>query len=166
MRVCVGQSAKIVFLISLIAVLGSLLILMSYYYYDSAFGSDDKDDQPNSDVNGSNQITSPLVTKPCVDHNCVSRRVAIINPTFTAAAYDSFYDFFRKHKDHSSTSGEAVITDLDKLSSTVPYKSGFSQQAAVDFLAQHLKGSKNNYDVTILSDADVDKGLIFSHSLP
>ncbi len=86
-------------------------------------------------------------------------RIAIINPTFTAAAYDnSFYNFFRKYKD---VSGDRLVTDdLTLLSNSVPSKS--KQQSAVDFLTKHLANSKTAYNVTVLSDADIHNGLIFS----
>ncbi|HEX2614546.1 MAG TPA: DUF4350 domain-containing protein, partial [Nitrososphaera sp.] len=92
---------------------------------------------------------------------CGPAKIAIIDPTFTAAAYDnSFYNFFRKYA--SASAGEIIKNDTSLLSNVVPSKS--RQQFAVETLARHLKSSANGYNVTILGDADVHEGLIFSSS--
>jgi hypothetical protein len=96
---------------------------------------------------------------PC--GTCGPAKIAIIDPTFTAAAYDnSFYNFFRKYA--SASAGEIIKDGTNLLSNVVPSKSG--QQFAVKTLVQHLKRSANGYNVTILGDADVHEGLIFSSS--
>lgn len=108
----------------------------------------------------SDAVSSPDSDDLC-DNECGHAKIAIIDPTFTAAAYDnSFYNFFRKYA--SASAGEVIKNDTSLLSNVVPSKS--RQQFAVETLAKHLKSSANGYNVTILGDTDVHDGLIFSSS--
>ena len=86
-------------------------------------------------------------------------KIAIVNPTFTTAAYDnSFYDFFRKYK--NTPADATIVDDLNLLSNSVPSTS--RQESEVQFLAQHLSKLDSENNVTILTDTDVHNGLIFS----
>jgi hypothetical protein len=89
--------------------------------------------------------------------------IALVFPTFTAAAYyKSFYDFYRKHIDTSP--GKNVTEDLDLLSSKVrnqisPVASGDSML----FLIKNLENMIPNLNLHLFSDQDVDNGCIFTN---
>ena len=92
-------------------------------------------------------------------------RIALVFPTFTAAAYDynSFYDFYRKHID--TPSGKNVTKDLNLLSITVtneisPEASGNSML----FMIKNLEQTIPNLNLHVLSDQDVDSGCIFANN--
>lgn len=130
----------------------ALVVPFSYYYASANLNTSSRTAASIDNVD-----LHPNNANLCDGQMCSSMRIAIVNPTFTAAAYDnSFYNFFRKYKD---VTGENPVTDdLNLLSNSVPSKS--KQESAIDFLTKHLANSK--YNVTILSDADVHDGLIFS----
>ena len=116
-------------------------------------------------TSGSNNILSQSSIPPIVVSDNSSQpaliynepKVAIIDPTFTGAAYDnSFYNFFKKYR---AISSETVTQDLGLLSKTVPSKS--NQESAITHLKEHLI-EPSKYNVTILTDSDVHQGLIFS----
>lgn len=111
-------------------------------------------------VISSKGLTSPVnEINHCTVGKCSVRKVAIIDPTFTTAAYThSFYDFFGKYKDLHGPSAN-VTTDLQLLTSIVPSTS--SQTYNIDFLKGHLMAAKDKYEVTVLNDAAVHEGKIF-----
>ena len=89
------------------------------------------------------------------------KSIALVLPTFTAAAYNnSFYIFYQRYahisygtnvtKDLNLLSSKVIITNL---TSTTTTRSAFTIPKLIDSL------KKKN--ITILTDPDVDKGLIF-----
>lgn len=95
-------------------------------------------------------------------------RIALVEPTFTAAAYNnSFYVFYQKY---SHVSANANITsDLNLLSSkvtkyptiipTTKVHSAFTMLS----LLKNLKFITPDSNITVLTDADVDNGSIFKN---
>jgi hypothetical protein len=85
--------------------------------------------------------------------------IALIKPTFTAAAYDNaFYIFYPKYSNTSR--GTNVTTDLDLLSNQVANQTTSSAFAMLDLL-QNIRWVTPESNVTVLSDADADSGGIF-----
>jgi len=88
-------------------------------------------------------------------------RIALVFPTFTAAAYDhAFYKFYRKHID--TRYGQNVTVDLNLLSTKVkneesPNASGPSML----FMIKHLENLVPHLNLEILTDQDVDNGCTF-----
>ena len=89
-------------------------------------------------------------------------RIALINPTFTSAAYNnSFYVFYEKHS--NTLPGVNVTSDLDLLSSTVinNKKELSSSVSSMIYLLKNIKWVTSQPNITLLTDEDVDKGIIF-----
>jgi hypothetical protein len=89
-------------------------------------------------------------------------RIALINPTFTSAAYNnSFYVFYEKH--FNTLHGVNVTSDLDLLSSTVinNKKELSSSVSSMIYLLKNIKWVTSQPNITLLTDEDVDKGIIF-----
>jgi len=88
-------------------------------------------------------------------------RIALVFPTFTAAAYDhAFYNFYRKHI--NTLYGQNVTEDLNLLSTKVkneesPNASGPSML----FMIKHLENLVPHLNLVILTDQDVDNGCTF-----
>ncbi len=88
-------------------------------------------------------------------------KIAVVMPTFTAAAYDhSFYLFYNKYINVSR--GVNITTDLNLLSSKVTNEpslraSGF----AMLYLLGNLKWIRPESNIAFLTDQDVDAGSIF-----
>jgi hypothetical protein len=97
-------------------------------------------------------------------------RIALINPTFTTAAYNhAFYIFYEKY---GKTSPKVNVTsDLNLLSSkainTITNMSSPSARSAFAMLnlLSNLKWLTQDSNITILSDADVDEGSIFKKTV-
>ena len=91
--------------------------------------------------------------------------IALINPTFTGAAYHtSFYKFYFLYVTipHSRKN---VTTDLNLLSSNVTNQTSRSSSAFTFlYLPQHLKRILPNPNIDVLTDADADYGTIFSNN--
>jgi hypothetical protein len=88
--------------------------------------------------------------------------IALIMPTFTAAAYDyAFYKFYLLFI-HMPTRTN-VTTHLDLLSNKIPKQltPSSSSASAMSFLPRHLKMSFPKSSINVLTDADVDSGSIF-----
>jgi hypothetical protein len=90
-----------------------------------------------------------------------SRRfnIALIKPTFTAAAYNSaFYKFYFLFI--HTFAGMNVTTHLDLLSSRVNNQlTALSSSAStLSFLPRHLKTLLPHSNINVLTDADVDSG--------
>jgi hypothetical protein len=108
------------------------------------------------------------------------KRIGIVVPTFTEAAYgpNAFYTFYNKY--HSIPSGKNVTTDLNLLSAPLLYNyinpytaidmknlTVFTPRDPVDNpiidLAEHLRKSiPNNASVNIIDDEDIHNGYIFN----
>src|SRR6185503_708115 len=80
--------------------------------------------------------------------------IALILPSFTAAAYDNnFYTFYRKYDNTPPRTN--VTTDLNMLYAPVRNRTGTSAYAMLDLL-QNLKWVTSESDITVLTDVDVD----------
>jgi hypothetical protein len=99
-------------------------------------------------------------------------KVAVVIPTFTAAAYrHSFYVFYQKYAlvPHAMN----VTTDLNLLSSKIPTIStvdlASSSSARSSFtmlsLLRNLKWLTGDSNITVLTDTDVDNGSIFTKDM-
>ena len=82
--------------------------------------------------------------------------IAIIKPTFTAAAYHkSFYKFYFLYSSLPPHARKNITSDLNLLSSDVTNRTtGSSSAFPIDYLTQHLKTS--NSRIHVLTDADAD----------
>jgi hypothetical protein len=82
--------------------------------------------------------------------------IAIIKPTFTAAAYsNSFYKFYILFM--HTPPGKNVTTDLNLLSSKIPKQlTSTSSVFTMLFLSHHLKKLLPQSNIDTLTDADVD----------
>jgi hypothetical protein len=95
-------------------------------------------------------------------------RIALVEPTFTAAAYNnSFYVFYQKYSHVPANTN--ITKDLNLLSSKVikyptitPTTKVHSAFAMLSIL-KNFKLISPNSDITVLTDADVDNGLIFDN---
>jgi hypothetical protein len=92
-----------------------------------------------------------------------SRRfnIALIKPTFTAAAYNSaFYKFYFLFIHASARTN--ITTHLNLLSSKIPRQlTPSSSASAMSFLPHHLKTLLPQSNINVLTDVDVDTGSIF-----
>ncbi len=85
--------------------------------------------------------------------------IALIKPTFTAAAYDNaFYFFYPKYV--NTLKGTNVTTDLNLLSNQVANRTMTSAFAMLDLL-QNIHWVTPDSNVTVLADEDADAGNIF-----
>src|SRR5438093_12292628 len=88
-------------------------------------------------------------------------RIAVVMPTFTAAAYDhSFYVFYNKYI--NVTRGVNITKDLNLLSNKVTNKPSLSASGiAMLYLLGNLKWVRPDANIAFLTDQDVDEGSIF-----
>ena len=84
--------------------------------------------------------------------------IALIKPTFTAAAYNSaFYKFYFLFIHASARTN--ITTHLNLLSSKIPRQLTPSSSAStLSFLPRHLKTLLPHSNIDVLTDADVDSG--------
>jgi len=82
--------------------------------------------------------------------------IALIKPTFTAAAYHkSFYNFYFIYSSLPLHARNNITSDLNLLSSEITNQiTGSSSDFSIDYLTQHLNTSNSN--VHVLTDADAD----------
>ena len=87
--------------------------------------------------------------------------IALIKPTFTAAAYNSaFYKFYFLFIHASARTN--ITTHLNLLSSKIPKQlTPSSSASAMSFLPHHLKTLLPHSNINVLTDVDVDTGSIF-----
>jgi hypothetical protein len=88
--------------------------------------------------------------------------IALINPTFTAAAYNNaFYIFYRLYD--NIPRGKNVTTDLNLLSTKVTNLTTAATSSAFTmiYLLNNLQWLSPEFNITLLTDADVDSGSIF-----
>jgi N,N-dimethylformamidase beta subunit-like, C-terminal len=88
-------------------------------------------------------------------------RIAVVMPTFTAAAYDhSFYVFYNKYI--NVTQGVNITKDLNLLSNKVTNKPSLSASGiAMLYLLGNLKWVRPEANIAFLTDQDVDEGSVF-----
>ncbi|HET7147772.1 MAG TPA: N,N-dimethylformamidase beta subunit family domain-containing protein [Candidatus Nitrosopolaris sp.] len=89
--------------------------------------------------------------------------IALIKPTFTAAAYhSSFYKFYFVHSTIPLHARKNITSDLNLLSSPVSnLLTGSSSAYMIDYLTAHMRTSLPKSNTHVLTDEDVDKGRIF-----
>jgi hypothetical protein len=89
--------------------------------------------------------------------------IALVEKTFTKAAYDhSFYIFYKLHS-HTPT-GVNITTDTNLLSRRVTDHQTPEGEVSspMPYLLKHIKRLTPKSNVTLLTDADVDNGSIFT----
>jgi type IV secretory pathway VirB3-like protein len=96
-------------------------------------------------------------------------RIALVEPTFTAAAYNnSFYVFYQKY-DHV-TSNANITSDLNLLSSKITTYPTITPTTKVHSafqmltLLEDLKLVSPEFNITVLTDADVDNASNFKNN--
>jgi aspartate carbamoyltransferase regulatory subunit len=89
--------------------------------------------------------------------------IALVAPTFTAAAYDhnSFYTFYKLYSNTSL--GTNVTSNLNLLSKNISNHDILRASLVMLNLVDNLKLINPNSHITILNDADVDNGSLFSN---
>jgi hypothetical protein len=112
----------------------------------------------NANVSWNNLPTTDL-TKDTI-------KIAVVDPTFTHAAYDnSFYLFYNLYNStfydlYNDTTREVNITShLNLLSSKL--RDGTSASMPMLYLLKHLKWLLPHSNITLLTDPDVDSAAIF-----
>jgi hypothetical protein len=92
--------------------------------------------------------------------------IAIIRPTFTAAAYDNaFYLFYKLNA--NATIGSNITRHVGLLSNTITNNTvseaalRVSSEAAIDYLVDHIQWLMPKSNITVLSDEDAHNGYIF-----
>src|SRR5919205_1505736 len=90
--------------------------------------------------------------------------IALVAPTFTAAAYDdnSFYTFYKLYGNTSV--GTNVTSNLNLLSRHITNHDILRASIVMLKLVDNLKLINPNSHVTILTDADVDNGSLFNNN--
>ena len=90
--------------------------------------------------------------------------IALVAPTFTAAAYDdnSFYTFYKLYGNTSV--GTNVTSNLNLLSRHITNHDILRASIVMLKLVDNLKLINPNSHVTILTDADVDNNLLFNNN--
>ena len=90
--------------------------------------------------------------------------IALVAPTFTAAAYDdnSFYTFYKLYS--NTPAGTNITSNLNLLSTTITNRDILSASVVMLELVDNLKLISPNSHITILTDADVDNGSLFSNN--
>lgn len=89
--------------------------------------------------------------------------IALIAPTFTAAAYDdnSFYTFYNLYSNTSVATN--VTSNLDLLSRKITNHDTLRASLVMLKLVDNLKLIDPHSHITILTDADVDNGSLFNN---
>jgi hypothetical protein len=88
-------------------------------------------------------------------------KIAVVMPTFTAAAYNNaFYTFYEKYT--HSPRGLNITTDLNLLSSKVTNEPSSSASGfAMLYLLGNLKWIRPDSNIAFFTDQDVDAGSVF-----
>ena len=88
------------------------------------------------------------------------KRIALVTPTFTSAAYnyDSFYFFYYRYA--SVPEGVAITKDLNLMTGELPLE--FEDAAILDSFASRIKAFSPESIVSIIKDENVHHGLIFA----
>jgi hypothetical protein len=89
-------------------------------------------------------------------------KIALINPSFTSAAYNnSYYNFYEKYA--NTPSRVNVTSDPNLLSSRVSSNQKvLSSASGMVYLLRNIKWLTSQSNITLLTDADVDNGNIFN----
>ncbi|MDQ6668782.1 MAG: hypothetical protein M3Y53_11245, partial [Thermoproteota archaeon] len=106
-----------------------------------------------------------LLLKNTTKFTAESKRVsiALIRPTFTAAAYHaSFYKFYFVHSSIPLHARKNITSDLNLLSSPVTNMlTGSSSASTIVYLTNHMRAALPKSNTHVLTDEDVDNGGIF-----
>jgi hypothetical protein len=96
--------------------------------------------------------------------NKTINNIALIAPTFTAAAYDdnSFYAFYKLY--NKTPVGANITSNLGLLSRNITNRDILRASVVMLELVDNLKLINPNSHITILTDADVDNGSLFNNS--
>src|SRR5918911_1317436 len=97
-------------------------------------------------------------------NNKTVNNIALVAPTFTAAAYEhnSFYTFYNLYTNTSMTTN--VTSNLNLLSHKITNNDMLRASLVMLKLVDNLKLINPNSHITILTDADVDNGSLFNNS--
>jgi aspartate carbamoyltransferase regulatory subunit len=97
-------------------------------------------------------------------NNKTLKNIALVAPTFTAAAYDhnSFYTFYKLYTSTSMTTN--ITSNLNLLSHKITNKDTLKASLVMLKLVDNLKLINPNSHITILTDADVNNGSLFNNS--
>ena len=89
-------------------------------------------------------------------------KIALINPSFTSAAYNnSYYNFYEKYA--NTPSRVNVTSDPNLLSSGVSSnQKELSSASGMVYLLKNIKWLTSRSNITLLTDANVDNGNIFN----
>jgi len=89
-------------------------------------------------------------------------KIALINPSFTSAAYNnSYYNFYEKYA--NTPSRVNVTSDPNLLSSGVSSnQKELSSASGMVYLLKNIKWLTSQSNITLLTDANVDNGNIFN----
>jgi hypothetical protein len=113
-------------------------------------------------------VTTPGTTvSTTTAAHATTTNIAIIRPTFTAAAYDNaFYLFYKLNA--NATIGSNITRHVGLLSNTISTNntvseaaSRVSSEAAIDYLVVHIQWLMPKSNITVLSDEDAHNGYIF-----
>src|SRR5918912_946749 len=96
--------------------------------------------------------------------NKTINNIALIAPTFTAAAYDdnSFYTFYKLY--NNTPVGANITSNLGLLSRNITNRDILKASVVMLELVDNLKLINPNSHITILTDADVDNSSLFNNS--
>ena len=97
-------------------------------------------------------------------NNKTVNNIALVAPTFTAAAYEhnSFYTFYNLYANTSMTTN--VTSNLNLLSHKITNEDILKASLVMLKLVDNLKLINPNSHITILTDVDVDNGSLFNNS--
>src|ERR687888_585918 len=112
--------------------------------------------------NSKNNSSSPFKNKVNPQDFGKGLDIALIKPTFTAAAYhNSFYTFYKLYG--NIPEGKNITTHLDLLSSKITSKVSKLSPSILPMLhlLTNLKSAIPKSNIAVLTDADVDNGSIF-----
>jgi len=94
-------------------------------------------------------------------------RIALVVPTFTAAAYNynGFYDFYRSQANAPSNSNVTTGLNLLRVKVCEPLMTSTSNSAyEMLYFVNDLRWTNSQSKITVLADQDVDGGQIFGSS--
>ena len=164
-----SQTRSIVVILILLLLLQSAMAFASVQKYQvnaqhriayNRSGSNSKDIGIPAATTTTITTTAPAAT--------AATNIAIIRPTFTAAAYDNaFYLFYKLNA--NATVGSNITRHVGLLSNTIATNnntvseaaSRVSSEAAIDYLVDHIKWLMPKSNITVLSDEDAHNGYIF-----
>ena len=92
-------------------------------------------------------------------------RIALVNPTFTAAAYHyAFYDFYDKYTPQIYQN-ESITSDLSLLTSKIPDDTtGTNANRFIEVFPPLIHSLLPDAIICIINDTDVNSGLLFSQN--